>query len=99
MEELLQQVLEQNKRIIEQNRKINEQLTNVEQRMQSLEQKAKFANAVSVVNNRSVSMLSNVGCLFNEDDQDEALTVVKNMQDEGATSLATLIDLSREKYI
>lgn len=99
MEEILLQVLEQNKRIIEQNRKITEQLQNMDERMQSLEQKAKFANAVSVVNNRLVSMLSNAGCLFNEEDQDEALSIVKNMKDEGDASLATLIDLSREKYI
>lgn len=99
MQELFSQIVEQNKRIIEQNRKIQESLDNMDKRMQTLEQKAKFANAVGVVNNRSISMVSNVGNIFDDVEQEEALQVVKSMKEEGEASIATLIDLSREKYI
>lgn len=99
MQELFSQIVEQNKRIIEQNRKIQESLDNMDKRMQTLEQKAKFANAVGVVNNRSISMISNVGNIFDDVEQEEALQIVKSMKEEGEASIATLIDLSREKYI
>ncbi len=99
MQELFSQIVEQNKRIIEQNRRIQESLDNLDRRIESLEQKAKFANAVGVVNNRSIAMMSNVGNIFDDAEQEEALRVVKNMKEEEEVSISTLIDLSRAKYI
>lgn len=99
MESILSQIVEQNKRIIEQNRKIQEQIDSMNVRIQSLEKKIEFANAVSVVNNRSVSILSGVGNIFSDEDQEEALQMVKNQRDEEQTNLIQIIDLSRTKYI
>lgn len=44
-------------------------------------------------------MMSNVGNIFDDAEQEEALRVVKNMKEEEEVSISTLIDLSRAKYI
>ncbi len=98
MEKILSEVLEQNKRIIEQNRKMQEQIVNLSTRIQSLEKKIEFANAVSIVNNRTVSILTGTGNLFDEMDQIEASQIVKDFQAKEEQNLMQLIEMGRTKY-
>ncbi len=99
MEKSISEVLDQNRRIIEQNRILQEQLNNLSEHLKSLEQKIEFSNAVSIVSNRSVSILSSSENLFDEEDQEEASQTVKSWKEKEDKNLIQLIDLSRAKYI
>ncbi len=99
MEKSISEVLDQNRRIIEQNRRLQEQLDNISEYLKSLEQKLEFSNAVSIVNNRSVSILSSSEDLFDEADQAEASQTVKSWKEKEDSNLMQLIDMSRAKYI